>query len=145
MKKISMKFIKLHCSWHDAIVFYKVNRKILISSLILIYSFTCLNMVCLYAFHNFIHTHMLFTVSEKQLEQKDSCDGNCTIIKVLNNSDQSNATPGIKIQVEALSLHLISDITIPILTNTHCFIFREYTKVQSLHLNRPTPPPEKIS
>ena len=79
------------------------------------------------------------------MDHKDSCSGDCIILKSIDKSEQSDSPAGIEISVEILSTHIISVLKIPILTNTDRFDHIEYPFIQVLKLNKSTPPPEKIS
>lgn len=126
--------------------FYILKRKILISTLIFIYSFTCLNAVVLYAFHNFIHEHLISSVCENEMEHnKDSSGEDCPLIKVINKTHQFNSSTDIDVPVEVLSIHLISDSTIPIPGQIKLPRNIQFTFLLTLHLSRPAPPPKHLS
>lgn len=122
-----------------------MKRKLLIASLIFIYSFTCLNVTILYALHNVFHEHHEISFHYTEIDQKVLSEENCTVFKVINCIDEPNATLKIKTYIESLSLHMIvySGILMPVSVD----LFFDPEQCFSLLNNStiPKPPPENKS
>jgi len=101
--------------------------------------------VILYAFHDYVHEHLFLSDSDNGKENNDSCDIHCPIIKAIHEIKEYNSPTDLKETLEFLSLHVISNFSFLIPDDESLFRNIQYTYLLTLHLSKPTPPPEYIS